>query len=159
VELSAARSCSQPGYRWGEDGLAESAMSGANVPGAGSAGMARCVPQERLFWRDQRPGQPRQDVKELYYYLDATPTHAVLEDALQVSAGVFPYSRLIEESSRRDREQPGYELLDTGIFDDDRTSTCLSNMQGFAGDILMRVTAHIAGRILRRCICCHRFVS
>ena len=77
--------------------------------------------KERLFGLTNAEGNHGEDVKELYYYLDATPTPLVPEDALQVSAGAsFRTRDLVEENRRRGIGEPEYELIDTGVFDDDR---------------------------------------
>ncbi|HMC12217.1 MAG TPA: glucosidase, partial [Pirellulaceae bacterium] len=102
--------------------------------------------KERLFGLTGPEGNHGEDVKELYYYLDATPTHSYLKMLYKYPQRVFPYSRLIEESSRRNREQPEFELLDTGIFDDDRYfDVFVEYAKASPSDILMRVTAHNRG--------------
>jgi len=102
--------------------------------------------KERLFGLTNGQGNHGEDVKELYYYLDATPTHSYLKMLYKYPQRVFPYSRLTEENARRSREQPEYELLDTGIFDDDRYfDVFVEYAKAAPGDILMRVTAHNRG--------------
>ncbi|SMG66068.1 conserved hypothetical protein, partial [methanotrophic bacterial endosymbiont of Bathymodiolus sp.] len=65
-------------------------------------------------------GNHGEDVKELYYYLDATPSHSYLKILYKYPQLAFPYSELIEENSRRGKTDPEYELLDTGLFDDNQ---------------------------------------
>ena len=59
-------------------------------------------------------------MKELYYYLDATPTHSYLKMLYKYPQAAFPYAQLYEENRRRGRHDPEFELIDTGVFDDDR---------------------------------------
>src|SRR5262252_6910336 len=134
-------------YRWGEDGLA----------GFSDSRQLLCVSlalwngrdpilKERLFGLTNGQGNHGEDVKELYYYLDATPTHSYLKMLYKYPQRAFPYSRLIEESAGRSREQPEFELLDTGIFDDDRYfDVFVEYAKASPHDILMRVTAHNRG--------------
>ena len=98
--------------------------------------------KERLFGLTNGEGNHGEDVKELYYYLDATPTHSLPEDALQVSAARVPVRRsCVEENRRRGKDQPEFELLDTGIFDDDRYfDVFVEYAKAGPDDILMRVT-------------------
>src|SRR5215468_2302986 len=76
--------------------------------------------KERLFGLNGTEGNHGEDVKELYYYLDSTPTHSYMRYLYKYPQRAFPYAELLEESRRRGREAQEYELLDTGIFDDDR---------------------------------------
>src|SRR5437868_15468646 len=77
--------------------------------------------KERLFGLTNQEGNHGEDVKELYFYLDATPTHSYLKMLYKYPQREFPYCRLVDESARRKADvcQPEFELLDTGIFDDD----------------------------------------
>ncbi len=84
----------------------------------GTAGIP--ILKERLFGLTNSEGNHGEDVKELYYYLDATPTHSYLKMLYKYPQREFPYARLVEENRRRGKDQPEFELLDTGIFDDDR---------------------------------------
>ena len=81
--------------------------------------------KERLFGLGGPDGNHGEDVKECYYYLDATPTHAYAKGLYKYPQVEFPYARLIEENARRGRECPEFELTDTGIFMKGATSTCL----------------------------------
>ena len=62
----------------------------------------------------------REDVKEYYFYLDSTPTHSYMKYLYKYPQAAFPYIKLLEENRRRGRNDPEYELLDTGVFDEDR---------------------------------------
>src|SRR5687767_15362138 len=104
-------------YRWGEDGIA----------GVSDAEQRLCLAlalwngrdpilKERLFGLTNGEGNHGEDVKELYYYLDATPTHSYLKMLYKYPQREYPYSALVDESRRRTRNEPEYELLDTGVF-------------------------------------------
>ena len=108
-------------YRWGEDGIA----------GFSDCDQILCLSlalwngkdpilKERLFGLDNDEGNHGEDVKELYYYLDATPTHSYLKMLYKYPQEEFPYSRLVDENRRRGADEPEFELLDTGVFDHDR---------------------------------------
>src|SRR3984957_18385840 len=108
-------------YRWGEDGIAgfsdnwqHLCLSLALWNGKDS------ILKERLFGLNNEEGNHGEDVKELYYYLDATPTHSYLKMLYKYPQEEFPYARLVWENVRRGAGQPEFELLDTGIFDSDR---------------------------------------
>jgi hypothetical protein len=108
-------------YRWGEDGIA----------GFGDDQLSLClglalwngqdpILKERLFGLTNSQGNHGEDVKELYYYLDATPTHSWMRMLYKYPHAAFPYARLVEENRRRGPHDPEFELLDTGVFDGDR---------------------------------------
>ncbi|HSH94284.1 MAG TPA: glucosidase, partial [Roseimicrobium sp.] len=87
-----------------------------------------------------------EDVKELYYYLDATPTHSYLKFLYKYPQAEFPYVRLHDENRARGMEKPEYELLDTGVFDDNRYwDVFVEYAKNDPEDILMRVTVHNRG--------------
>ena len=107
-------------YRWGEDGLA----------GYSDEKQRLCFSlalwnqkdpflKERLFGLTGPEGNHGEDVKELYYYLDSTPTHSYMHYLYKYPGKEFPYHTLLKENSKRNRLQPEYELMDTGIFDKD----------------------------------------
>jgi hypothetical protein len=134
-------------YRWGEDGLAGICDERGRLCLALALWNGRdAFLKERLFGLTNGQGNHGEDVKEVYYYLDATPTHSYLKFLYKYPQRVFPYSRLIDESARRNREQPEFELLDTGIFDDDRYfDVFVEYAKASPTDILMRVTAYNRG--------------
>src|SRR5262249_55772947 len=102
--------------------------------------------KERLFGLTNPEGNHGEDVKELYYYLDATPTHSYLKMLYKYPQREFPSARLIEENRRRGKDQPEFELLDTGVFDEDRYSDVfVEYAKTGPEDILMRVTVHNRG--------------
>ena len=76
--------------------------------------------KERLFGLTGQEGNHGEDVKEYYFYLDSTPTHSYMKYVYKYPQAEFPYARLVEENRRRDKKQPEYELMDTGVFADNR---------------------------------------
>ena len=108
-------------YRWGEDGLLGLADDQLRLCFSVALwNEADPHLKERLFGLGGPEGNHGEDVKEYYVYLDATPTHAYLRALYRYPQRAFPYAQLVEENRRRDRRQPEFELLDTGVFDDDR---------------------------------------
>ncbi|MFZ1767058.1 MAG: glucosidase [Candidatus Nitrotoga sp.] len=91
-------------------------------------------------------GNHGEDVKELYYYLDATPTHSYLKMLYKYPQQAYPYAWLVEENGRRGKDMPEFELIDTGTFADDRYfDVFVEYAKADPHDILMRVTAHNRG--------------
>ncbi|HJZ93601.1 MAG TPA: hypothetical protein VKE40_22185 [Gemmataceae bacterium] len=108
-------------YRWGEDGLAGFSDDEQRLCLALALWNGRDpILKERLFGLTNAEGNHGEDVKEVYYYLDATPTHSYLKMLYKYPQRAFPYAELVEENRRRGKDRPEYELLDTGVFDDDR---------------------------------------
>jgi hypothetical protein len=108
-------------YRWNEDGLAgicdrhqilcfALALWNGKDP----------ILKERLFGLNGSEGNHGEDVKEYYFYLDSTPTHSYMKYLYKYPQGEYPYQNLVDENSARGKDQPEYELLDTGIFDENR---------------------------------------
>jgi hypothetical protein len=108
-------------YRWGEDGLAGLCDRYQLLVFALALWNGRDpILKERLFGLVPHEANHGEDVKEYYFYLDATPTHSYLKYLYKYPQAEFPYTRLVEENRRRTAREPEYELLDTGVFDDDR---------------------------------------
>jgi len=108
-------------YRWGEDGLLGWCDRQCRVAFAPALWNGHDpFLKERLFGVTGPQGNHGEDVKECYYYLDATPTHSYNRALYKYPQREFPYRRLVEENGRRSRLDPEYELADTGIFEDDR---------------------------------------
>ena len=108
-------------YRWGEDGIAGFCDRYQLMVFAMTFWNGRDpILKERLFGLQPAEGNHGEDVKECYYHLDATPTHSYQKFLYKYPQAEFPYSRLIEENQRRGSGDPEFELLDTGIFDDNR---------------------------------------
>ena len=91
-------------------------------------------------------GNHGEDVKELYYYLDATPTHSYMRMLYRYPQGAFPYDALIQENRRRTAQEPEFELVDTAIFDDQRYFDVeIEYAKGGIDDILMQLTVYNRG--------------
>jgi hypothetical protein len=134
-------------YRWGEDGLAGVSDDEQRLCLALALWNGRDpILKERLFGLTNAEGNHGEDVKEVYYYLDATPTHSYLQMLYKYPQREFPYGALVEENRRRGKDQPEYELLDTGIFDDDRYfDVFVEYAKAGPEDLLMQVTVHNRG--------------
>ncbi|MBL8200050.1 MAG: glucosidase [Chromatiales bacterium] len=130
-------------YRWGEDGIAGLSDRAQNLCLSLAMWNGRDhMLKERLFGLTNSQGNHGEDVKELYYYLDATPTHSWLKMLYKYPQAEFPYARLVRENGQRGVGQPELELIDTGVFDDDRYfDVFVEYAQSGPEDILMRVTA------------------
>ncbi|MEW6161277.1 MAG: glucosidase, partial [Verrucomicrobiota bacterium] len=134
-------------YRWGEDGIAgisddEQRLCLALALWNG----ADPILKERFFGLTNSEGNHGEDVKELYYYLDAAPSHSYLKMLYKYPQRPFPYAALVEENRRRGKDQPEFELLDTGVFDDDRYfDVFIEYAKAGPEDLLMQVTAHNRG--------------
>jgi hypothetical protein len=130
-------------YRWGEDGIA--GISDAEQLVCLSLGLwngADPILKERLFGLTNAEGNHGEDVKEHYFYLDATPTHSYLRMLYKYPHHAFPYADLVAENARRGTDVPEYELLDTGIFAENcYFDVFVEYAQVEPGDILMKITA------------------
>jgi mannosylglycerate hydrolase MGH1-like protein len=108
-------------YRWGEDGLLGLCDSRGRLCFAVALwNEADPILKERLFGVSGPEGNHGEDVKEAYFYLDGTPSHAFMRGLYRYPQREFPYEHLVEESRRRSRLDPEYELVDTGIFSENR---------------------------------------
>ena len=134
-------------YRWGEDGIAGISDEQQRLCLALALWNGRDpILKERLFGLTNAEGNHGEDVKELYYYQDATPTHSYLKYLYKYPQAAFPYTALVEENRRRGKDRPEFELLDTGLFDDDRYfDVVVEYAKAAADDILMLVTVHNRG--------------
>jgi hypothetical protein len=134
-------------YRWGEDGLLGITDRECRLCFALALWNGKDpILKERLFGLTGPEGNHGEDVKELYYYLDATPTASYLKALYKYPQGAFPYARLLEESRRRGRDQPEFELEDTGIFDEGRYfDVFVEYAKAAPDDILVRVTCENRG--------------
>ncbi|KAK3847766.1 MAG: Six-hairpin glycosidase-like protein [Linnemannia gamsii] len=136
-------------YRWGEDGLA----------GVSDNHQRFCVSlalwngkdkilKERLYGLTNHEGNHGEDVKELYYYLDNTPTHSYMKYLYKYPQAPFPYDQLVEENVKRSRIEPEYELIDTGIFNDNKYFDVFIEYAKDGqdeDDVLIKITAHNRG--------------
>src|SRR2546426_9016424 len=108
-------------YRAGEDGIAGIADEDQQLCLAIAMWNGNdAILKERLFGLTNREGNHGEDVKEYYFYLDNTPTHSYMKYLYKYPQAEFPYRDLIEQNRRRAGHGLEYELLDTGVFDDDR---------------------------------------
>src|SRR5689334_19240578 len=134
-------------YRWGEDGMAGISDDKQQLCFA-VALWNGCDPilKERLFGLTNSEGNHGEDVKEYYFYLDSTPTHSYMKYLYKYPQREFPYSDLVETNRRRSREELEYELLDTGVFDDDRYfDVFVEYAKAEPDDILIQITVHNRG--------------
>jgi hypothetical protein len=129
-------------YRWGEDGLLGICDRQARLCFALALWNERDpILKERLFGLTGPEGNHGEDVKELYYYLDATPTHSYAKALYKYPQSEFPYARLVEENQRRGRVQAEFELLEAGVFDGGRYFDVFAEYAKAAGDdVLIRIT-------------------
>ncbi|MDX1921263.1 MAG: hypothetical protein SFU25_11090 [Candidatus Caenarcaniphilales bacterium] len=108
-------------YRWGEDGLMGITDRECRLCFAISLWNSKdAILKERLFGLTGPEGNHGEDCKELYYYLDSTPTHSYLKSLYKYPQGEFPYTKLLQENKKRGLSGKEYEILDTGVFDDNK---------------------------------------
>jgi hypothetical protein len=134
-------------YRWGEDGIA----------GISDDQQLLCfgltlwnghdpILKERLFGLTNSEGNHGEDVKEYYFYLDSTPTHSYMKYLYKYPQAAYPYSDLVRSNSMRGRTEPEYELLDTGVFDQDRYfDVFVEYAKADVDDILIQITVENRG--------------
>src|SRR5216683_1754306 len=134
-------------YRWGEDGL----LGICDDQGFLYLALVLWnekdpILKERLFGVANPEGNHGEDVKECYYYLDATPTASYLKALYKYPQAAFPYAQLVSVNRARSKAEPEYELLDTGIFDGNRYfDVFVEYAKAAPDDILVRITAHNRG--------------
>ncbi len=130
-------------YRWGEDGI-----------GGISDRHQRCcfaltlwngrdhILKERLFGLTGDEGNHGEDVKEYYFYLDSTPTHSYMKYLYKYPQAAFPYDQLVQENRNRSKRDPEFELMDTGVFDQNRYfDVFMEYAKASPEDILIKITA------------------
>ncbi len=134
-------------YRWGEDGIAGICDERQRLCLALALwNGVDPILKERMFGLANGQGNHGEDVKEYWFYLDSTPTHSYLKCQYKYPQRAFPYEDLVSTNARRGKQDMEYELLDTGIFDDDRYfDVIVEYAKGTHDDILMLVTAHNRG--------------
>jgi len=144
ISHDAARS---KAYRWGEEGIAGFCDQQQLVCFSLALWNGRDpFLKERFFGLTGTEGNHGEDVKECYYYLDSTPTHSYMKMLYKYPQREFPYRTLLEENQRRGKNEPEFELLDTGIFNDDRYfDVFVEYAKADAEDILLRIVAHNRG--------------
>ncbi len=131
-------------YRWGEEGIA----------GISDDRQLLCfalafwnkkdpIIKERYFGLTGNEGNHGEDVKEYYYYLDSTPTHSYMKMLYKYPQQEFPYGWLVDENRRRSRTEPEFELIETGIFDEDKYfDVFVEYVKNKEEDILIKITVH-----------------
>jgi hypothetical protein len=134
-------------YRWGEDGMAGISDDKQLLCFALALWNGRdAILKERLFGLTNSEGNHGEDVKEYYFYIDSTPTHSYMKYLYKYPQREFPYGDLVETNRRRTREDMEYELLDTGIFDDDRYfDVFVEYAKADAEDLLIKISVHNRG--------------
>jgi mannosylglycerate hydrolase MGH1-like protein len=134
-------------YRWGEDGLLGITDRQCRLCFALVLWNGRDpILKERLFGLTGPEGNHGEDAKECYYYLDSTPTHSYLKALYKYPQAAFPYADLVAENRRRGKDDPEYELADTGVFDGDRYFDVVAEYaKAGPDDILIQVTVSNRG--------------
>jgi hypothetical protein len=134
-------------YRWGEDGLAGISDDKQRLCFAVSLWNGKDpILKERLFGLTNSEGNHGEDVKEYYFYLDSTPTHSYMKYLYKYPQQEFPYPDLVETNGRRSQEEHEYELLDTGIFEDNRYfDVFVEYAKADPEDILIRISIYNRG--------------
>jgi hypothetical protein len=134
-------------YRWNEDGLAgisddQQILCFALALWNGQDSILK----ERLFGLSGSEGNHGEDVKEYYFYLDSTPTHSYMKMLYKYPQGAFPYADLVETNRRRGKDAPEYELINTGIFAENRYfDIFVEYAKAGPEDILIHITAFNRG--------------
>src|SRR3954468_11814047 len=134
-------------YRWGEEGIA----------GISDAQQLLCfavalwnkkdpIIKERYFGLTGNEGNHGEDVKELYYYLDSTPSHSYMKMLYKYPQQEFPYAWLVDENRRRSKQEPEFELIDTGIFNDNKYFDVFTEyVKASENDVLIKLTVFNRG--------------
>ncbi len=134
-------------YRWGEDGIA--GFTDDRLRWCLSLALWNgrdAILKERMFGLTNAQGNHGEDVKELYYYLDGTPTHSYMRMLYKYPQAAFPYEALVEQNAKRGLSEPEYELIDTGIFDRGRYfDVTVEYAKAAPEDILIRITIENCG--------------
>ncbi len=134
-------------YRWGEDGIAGISDNKQQLCFALALWNGRDpILKERMFGLTNSEANHGEDVKEYYFYLDSTPTHSYMKYLYKYPQAEYPYCDLVETNRRRSREEMEYELLDTGIFDEDRYfDVFVEYAKADPEDMLVRISVHNRG--------------
>lgn len=138
-------------YRWGEEGLAGFSDENQRLCiGLGLWNGQDRILKERLFGLSNGQGNHGEDVKEIYYHLDGTPSHSYMKMLYKYPLQRFPYEELVAENANRTRLEPEYELMDTGCFDeDDYADVFIEFAKQDTEDFLFQYTAHNRGSVSR----------
>ena len=130
-------------YRWGEDGIGGISDNHQRLCFALALWNGKDqILKERLFGLTGSEGNHGEDVKEYYFYLDNTPTHSYMKYLYKYPQEAYPYSKLVEENRRRGKHELEYELINTGVFDDNRYfDVFIEYAKASPDDMLIRITA------------------
>jgi hypothetical protein len=130
-------------YRWGEDGIGGISDRHQRVCFALALWNGRDpILKERLFGLTGNQGNHGEDVKEYYFYLDSTPTHSYMKYLYKYPQAAFPYDQLVEENRKRSKRDPEFELMDTGVFNENRYfDVFMEYAKAAPEDILIKITA------------------
>ena len=130
-------------YRWNEDGIAGICDRHQHICFALALWNGKDpFLKERLFGLTGNQGNHGEDVKEYYFYLDSTPTHSYMKYLYKYPQAEFPYAQLLEENRRRGKDDPEFELLDTGVFHEDRYfDVVVEYAKATPEDLLIRISA------------------
>jgi hypothetical protein len=131
-------------WRWGEEGIAGISDNKQNLCFALALWNKKDpILKERYFGLTNQQGNHGEDVKELYYYLDATPTHSYMKMLYKYPQQEYPYQQLIDENARRGKNEEEFELLDTGLFNENKYfDVFVEYVKGDVEDILIKITIH-----------------
>ena len=135
-------------YRWGEDGLAGISDEHQILCFALALWNGKDpIIKERLFGLTNSEGNHGEDVKEYYFYLDSTPTHSYMKYLYKYPQAAYPYDQIVLANRHRSRQEPEYELIDTGVFDDNRYfDVFVEYAKAAPEDMLIRITICNRGR-------------
>ena len=130
-------------YRWGEDGIAGISDDKQRLCFALALWNGKDpILKERLFGLTNSQGNHGEDVKEYYFYLDSTPTHSYMKYLYKYPQAAYPYEELVRVNGQRSREEMEYELLDTGVFNEDRYfDVFIEYAKEGPEDILVKISA------------------
>ncbi|MFT3936073.1 MAG: glucosidase [Chitinophagaceae bacterium] len=134
-------------YRWGEEGIAGICDDQQLLCFAIACWNKKDpIIKERYFGLTGHEGNHAEDVKEMYYYLDSTPTHAYMKMLYKYPQAAYPYEWLVNENRSRNKQQPEFELIDTGIFNDNKYFDIFTEYaKASPEDILIKITVHNRG--------------
>jgi hypothetical protein len=134
-------------YRWGEDGLGGISDEKQQLCFALALWNGKDpILKERLFGLTNGEGNHGEDVKEYYYYLDSTPTHSYMKYLYKYTQQAYPYDKIVASNRYRNRTEFEYELIDTGVFDNDRYyDVFVEYAKAAPEDILIKITVHNRG--------------
>lgn len=131
-------------YRWGEEGIGGISDHKQQICFSWAFWNGKDpILKERMYGLTGNEGNHGEDVKELYYYIDSTPTHSYMKMLYKYPISEYPYSNLAKENSKRNRLDPEYELIDTGVFDEDNYYDVFMEYAKFnQRDVLLKSTIH-----------------